>query len=156
MSFKSLELFIDGASKGNPGPAGVGVVICLNGEVIKNLSRSIGNTTNNVAEYYALIFGLEEALILRAGEVVVNTDSELLARQLNGAYKVKNASLKLLFVQIQHLASAFHKIEIRQIPRERNRGADKLASQGIKKGQAETATPTFLRGGGKSELQRAA
>lgn len=132
MSFKSLELFIDGASKGNPGPAGVGAVVCHNGEVVKNLSRAIGNTTNNVAEYYALIFALEEALILRASEVIVKTDSELLARQLNGAYKVKSQNLKLLYAQVQHLFGGFRRVEIRHIPREENRGADKLASKAIK------------------------
>lgn len=132
MSYKSLELFTDGASQGNPGEAGIGVVVCHNGEVIKNISQSIGVATNNVAEYYALIYGLQEALIMRAGEVIVNTDSELLARQLNRTYKVKNAILKPLFSQIQHLLSGFAAAKINHIPRQLNRGADKLASQAVK------------------------
>jgi len=133
VSYKTLELFIDGASQGNPGEAGVGVVICNNGEVIKNFSKPIGATTNNVAEYYALIYGLQEALFLQAREVIVNTDSELLAKQLNKDYKVKNASLKPLFAQAQHLLSGFSSFRINQIPRTQNKGADKLATKAIKR-----------------------
>ena len=73
-----LDIYIDGASKGNPGPSGVGAVICRNGETIKNISSFIGNTTNNVAEYTALIYGLEEALLLKAESVRINTDNQLL------------------------------------------------------------------------------
>ena len=72
------DIYIDGASKGNPGPAGVGIVIFKEGARLKDISRHIGNTTNNVAEYTALIYALEEALILKAGKVKVLTDSELL------------------------------------------------------------------------------
>lgn len=133
MSYKSLELFTDGASQGNPGEAGVGVVICSNGEVIKNFSQTIGIATNNVAEYYALIYGLQEALMLQAAEVIINTDSELLAKQLSNDYKVKNASLKPLFAQVQHLLSGFKSVKINQIPRRQNKGADKLATKAIKK-----------------------
>lgn len=133
MSYKSVELFIDGASQGNPGEAGIGIVVCHNGEVIKNFSKAIGIATNNVAEYYAFIYGLQEALILRAGEIIVNTDSELLARQLNQLYKVKNVMLKPLYEQARHLLTGFTRVKINHIPRQLNRGADKLATKAIKK-----------------------
>lgn len=132
MSYKRLEIFIDGASRGNPGKAAIGIVLCNGDEVIKNISRFIGVQTNNIAEYTALIYGLQEALILKAKELVVNTDSELLFRQLKGLYKVKNPNIKSLFDQAQHLFSGFDSIELRQIPREKNRGADKLAGKAIK------------------------
>jgi len=144
VSYKSLEIFTDGASKGNPGEAGIGVVICHNGEVIKNISQAIGIATNNVAEYFALIYGLQEALILRAGEIVVNTDSELLARQLNQTYKVKNAVLKPLFSQVQHLLSGFNTVKINHIPREKNRGADKLATKAVKLKDKPTWSPRLF------------
>ena len=81
---RALEIYIDGASKGNPGPSGVGVVICRDGETIKNISSYIGHATNNVAEYTALIYALEEALIMKAESLKINTDSQLLHRQLKG------------------------------------------------------------------------
>jgi len=130
---KHFEIFIDGSSKGNPGPAGIGVVICHEGEVIKNISSYIGEATNNVAEYTALIYALQEALIQRAESLKINTDSQLLARQLNMVYKVRDAKIANLYMQARHLMSAFKKIIINNIPREENRGADKLATQSIKK-----------------------
>jgi ribonuclease HI len=130
---KEIELYIDGASKGNPGPSGVGVVICRGGETIKNISEYIGNTTNNVAEYTALIYGLQEALILKAQSIKVNTDSELLYKQIKKDYKVKSANIKGLYNQAEHLISGFKHVAVNNIPREENRGADKLASLAIKK-----------------------
>jgi ribonuclease HI len=130
---KKLELYIDGASKGNPGPSGVGVVICQNGEVIKNLSSYIGEATNNIAEYTSLIYALQEALILKAEAVKINTDSQLLYRQIKKEYKVKNPHILSLYTQVKHLFSAFSESQVNFIPRENNRGADKLASLAIKK-----------------------
>ncbi|MCX5707345.1 MAG: ribonuclease HI family protein [Candidatus Omnitrophica bacterium] len=130
---RELEIYIDGASKGNPGPSGVGVVICRGGETIKNISNFIGNTTNNIAEYTALIHALREALILKADTVKVKTDSQLLARQLNKIYKVKNTNILALFNQAVHLAASFKNFSVTNIPREENKGADKLATQAIKK-----------------------
>lgn len=152
MSYKSLEIFIDGASKGNPGFSAIGIVVCSAGAVVKNISKFIGEATNNVAEYTALIYALQEALILKAKELRINTDSELMFRQLKGIYKVKDAKIKTLFEQAKHLFAGFENIEINQIPREKNRGADKLASKAIKE-QAKVAAPTIRRGG-KSGLQR--
>ncbi len=128
-----LEIYIDGASKGNPGPAGIGVVICRKGEVIKNISRYIGTATNNFAEYSALISGLEEALIMKTDAIVVYSDSQLVCRQLNKQYKVKSNSIIGLFLRAQRLLSTFKEFSIKNIPREENRGADKLANLAVKK-----------------------
>ncbi len=130
---KMLEVYIDGASKGNPGPSGIGVVICLHGETVKNLSAYIGNATNNIAEYTALIYALQEALILKAQVLTINTDSELLCKQLKKEYRVKSPNIVGLYNQALHLISAFKKVSINNIPREDNKGADKLATQAIKR-----------------------
>jgi ribonuclease HI len=128
---KELEIYIDGASKGNPGPSGIGVVIVSQGETIRNLSSYIGKATNNFAEYTALIYALEEALILKARVLTVKTDSQLLARQLNKLYKVKNENIMGLYNQALHLLSGFEVVTIKHIPREENKGADKLATSAI-------------------------
>ncbi len=130
---QELEIYIDGASKGNPGPSGIGVVIYRSGEIIKNISSFIGHATNNVAEYTALIYALQEALILKADILKVKTDSQLLARQLNKVYKVKNENIAGLYNQSEHLLKAFKKVSIENIPREMNKGADKLATDAIRK-----------------------
>jgi ribonuclease HI len=132
MSGSKLEIYIDGASKGNPGPAGIGVVICRGAETIKNISAYIGNNTNNFAEYAALIFALQEALKMQAQRLRVNTDSQLLARQLNKEYKIKHPNLVGLFRQAENLLSGFQQVEIVNIPREDNKGADKLANKAIR------------------------
>ena len=126
-----LTLYIDGAAKGNPGHAGIGVIICQEGEVIKNISTYIGTTTNNIAEYTALIYGLQEALIMKAETLTIYTDSQLLFRQLNGQYKVRNSNITNLFRQIQHLLSGLPRVSIEHIPRQQNRGADKLATKAV-------------------------
>lgn len=126
-------MYIDGASQGNPGESGAGVIICDGDNAIKNISQYIGITTNNVAEYMALIFGLQEALMQRIKDLSINTDSELLCKQINGEYKVRDATLKLLYSLAKHLLGGFEKVNIRTIPRENNKGADKLAEQAIKK-----------------------
>jgi len=130
---KEIEIYIDGASKGNPGPSGIGVIICRDGQTLKNVSTFIGNTTNNVAEYTALIYALQEALILKAQNLKINTDSQLLYRQLKRTYKVKSPNIIGLFNQVSHLMAAFKHVAVNNIPREENRGADKLATQAIKK-----------------------
>jgi len=127
-----LEIYIDGASKGNPGHSGVGIVIYRDGLRIKNISSYIGTATNNVAEYTALIYALEEALLLKAKILKINTDSQLLARQLNKIYKVKHASIINLYNRAVHLLTGFEKVLIKHIPREENSLADKLATQAIK------------------------
>ncbi len=133
MTMRRFEIHIDGASKGNPGPAGVGAIICQGGCVLKNISEHIGNTTNNVAEYTALIYALQEALILKGESLDIRTDSELLYRQIRKEYKVKNSNIAGLYRQAVHLMSAFKEVVIHHIPREENKGADKLATQGAVK-----------------------
>ncbi|MFH1458648.1 MAG: ribonuclease HI family protein [Candidatus Omnitrophota bacterium] len=126
-----LEIYIDGASKGNPGPSGIGVVISRQGETIENISSFIGVTTNNIAEYTALIHALEKARALKAQELKINTDSQLLYKQICKVYKIKNANILVLYRQATTLMSDFKQVSIRQIPREENRGADKLATRAI-------------------------
>jgi ribonuclease HI len=127
-----LTVYIDGASKGNPGPSGIGVVICRGGEPVQNISRYIGHATNNVAEYTALICGLMECLSLKADSVAMRTDSQLLARQINGAYKVRHPGILELYTQSRQLIAGFKKFSIQHIPREENLGADKLANEAVK------------------------
>ncbi|MFH1593856.1 MAG: ribonuclease HI family protein [Candidatus Omnitrophota bacterium] len=129
---KRITLFIDGGARGNPGPAGIGAVILdKSGNKIKEFNKYIGVATNNVAEYTAAIYGLQEALFLRADEVVLNVDSELVAQQLKGEYRVKNVNIKPLFEQALHLISGFKKVDIRHIKREENKEADKLVNRAI-------------------------
>jgi len=130
---KEFEIYIDGASKGNPGPSGIGVVICQGEETVKNISTYIGQATNNIAEYTALIYALQEALILKAEVLRINTDSQLLARQLNKVYKVKHENIIGLYNQALNLLAGFKKVSIRDIPREENKEADKLATLAVKK-----------------------
>jgi len=127
-----LEIYIDGASKGNPGHSGVGIVIYRNGQVLKRISSYIGKATNNIAEYTALIYALEEALLLKASSLKINTDSQLLARQINRVYKVKHEGLIGLYERAVHLLSGFEKVLVNHIPREKNTCADKLATGAIK------------------------
>ena len=127
-----LEIYIDGASKGNPGPSGVGLVICRDGEVIKNMSSYIGNATNNIAEYTALIWALQEGMMLKADTLKVNTDSLLLYHQINRTYKIKHPNILGLYNQAVHLIKAFKDFRINHISREKNRAADKLATKAVR------------------------
>lgn len=132
----------DGASRGNPGPAGIGaVVVTTRGEVLAEVSLGIGVTTNNVAEYTAVIEGLARAAALGATDVLLRSDSHLLIEQLSGRYKVKNAKLKPLHAKVRGLAVRFERIRYEHVPRERNRHADRLANIGVDE---------WLAGGGAS------
>jgi len=129
---KSINIFIDGASRGNPGPSGIGIVFCDDQDkVVKKLFKFIGNATNNVAEYSALIYAMQEALIDKYDDVKVRSDSELLTKQLTGEYKVKNDNLRPYYDMFQHIAKGFNKIEVISIAREGNSIADKLANKAI-------------------------
>ncbi len=130
---KHLDIYIDGASKGNPGPSGIGVVICQSSGAIKNISEFIGNATNNIAEYTALIYALKEAALLKAETLQIKTDSQLLARQINRIYKIKNERILQLHKQASMIMLGFKKVTVDYIPREDNKGADKLANQAVKK-----------------------
>ncbi|MFZ5627078.1 MAG: ribonuclease HI family protein [Bacillota bacterium] len=125
-------LFTDGGSRGNPGPAGCGwVLLNQEGEVLTEGCHFLGLATNNVAEYTALIKGLAAAQALGVTELVVKADSELMIRQLNGIYKVKNEGLKPLFARVQELARSFPQVTYQHIPRELNQRADALANQAM-------------------------
>ena len=142
---KRLEIFIDGAARGNPGPAGIGVVITdESANVVKNIAKFIGNATNNVAEYTAAVFGIEEARNLGAGELVINTDSELLAKQLGGEYKIKNSALKDLYAKIMKLLNSFSEVRVNQIERAENKDADKLANKAIDQAAQKRPGKSFI------------
>jgi len=130
---RKLILFTDGAARGNPGPAAIGIVIAdASGNEIEALGETIGHATNNEAEYRALLRGLERAA-LHGDTIEVRTDSELLARQLNGAYRVRAANLKPLHAQAQRALKQFTRATIAIIPRELNRRADALANEALDK-----------------------
>jgi len=128
---KRLTIYTDGASRGNPGPAGIGVVILEGKKKIKEMSKYLGEATNNIAEYSAVIFALEEALALKADEVVIRVDSELVAKQLNGEYKVKDANIRKLFEKVLGILRIFSRFEVQHIGRDGNKDADKLANKAI-------------------------
>ena len=132
---KKISVYIDGGSRGNPGPAGIGVVILdEKGHKVKEFNKYIGVTTNNIAEYTALIYGLQEALIERADRVELNLDSELVAQQLKGEYRGKNSNIRPLFEQALHRISGLKKVDKKRINREKNKEADKLVNKAINLG----------------------
>lgn len=133
-----MDIHIDGSSFGNPGDAGVGAVFSQGEHTVKNFSRYIGKQTNNVAEYMALIYALQEALVMKVKAVNLFSDSELLVRQVKREYKVRNDTLRNLFDQVAGLIKGFEHFNITRIPREKNSGADKLARLAIKNRSLET------------------
>ena len=127
-----IQVFIDGASRGNPGPASLGVAfVNAQGATIARLSHYLGETTNNVAEYLALVYALQEALGRGWMVLAVKTDSELLARQMNGQYKVRDTVLRLLHDVAVHARSRLSACTIEHISRTRNTQADRLAAQAV-------------------------
>lgn len=129
---KNLQIFVDGASRGNPGPSSIGVLILdSEGQTVKTLSESIGVATNNIAEYSALIYALQEALSLGANRVAVKTDSQLMARQYSGEYQVKEPHVKILHRIVKRLAAYFEQCLVTHIPREENKEADRLANRAL-------------------------
>lgn len=127
-----FEAHSDGASSGNPGPAGIGVIIRSEGNTIRTVSEAIGEATNNVAEYTALIRALKELKSLGAEHVRLRTDSELVFFQLKGDYKVKHPNIKPLHEEALGLLKSFKKVEFKVVPREENRDADRLATGALK------------------------
>jgi len=126
------RLHTDGGARGNPGPAGIGVVLRdSDGEVIGEIARGIGVQTNNVAEYQALISGLEMALDKGVRQIDVFMDSQLVVSQMKGEWKIKNAGLRPLAVKAHGLMRRFDDASISYVPREQNADADKLANQGM-------------------------
>jgi ribonuclease HI len=150
----SFALAVDGAAKGNPGAAGIGIVLYdENGEIVRQIGEYIGEATNNVAEYTALIRGLEEALSLGAASLRINTDSELLARQIAGVYKVKSPHLAELYLKAKSLLAKIPDAKIQHVPREQNATADKLASEAASKRANVGRKPKAKRPARKSDHQ---
>ena len=127
-----VDLYCDGASRGNPGPASTGAVLKdKSGQVLAEVSRCLGRATNNRAEYQALIDGLQEARKLGASKVNIFADSQLMIRQVLGQYKIKNQDLKELAKEVHGLLSGFTKWRAEHIPRELNSEADALANRAL-------------------------
>lgn len=131
-----VKVFIDGGARGNPGPAAIGVVLEFEGSK-KKYGEYIGETTNNIAEYTALIFALKKIKQLlgkvksKELEIDVKSDSELLVRQLNGIYKIEEPSLRDLFMDIWNLRIDFRSVNFSHIPREKNKEADAMVNKAL-------------------------
>jgi len=127
-----VVVHVDGGARGNPGPAAVGAVVSTaDGDVLDESSARIGETTNNVAEYRGLLLGLERARALGATEVEVVNDSELIARQVEGRYKVKHEGLRPLHAEVVEALRGFERWSLRSVPRERNARADALVNEAL-------------------------
>lgn len=133
MKIKRVVIYTDGVATPNPGSAAIGATIKdEQGRLITSISQPIGRATNNQAEYRAIIAALEQAISLGASQVDMRSDSELVVRQINGQYRVKNASLKPLHQKVKQQQGLLEGFTITHIPREENTEADKLASQGLR------------------------
>ncbi len=127
-----LTVNVDGGARGNPGPAAIGVVVRnSDGEVLEGVGERIGRTTNNVAEYRALLLGIERALALGASELELVGDSELIVRQVKGEYKVKDAAMRELHAQVKRALGPFDRWSIRHVRREENADADSLVNEAL-------------------------
>jgi ribonuclease HI len=132
MEEKNYKLFSDGACRGNPGVGGAGAVILDDQEnVIWEGKEYLGHCTNNIAEYKALILGLKGALIEGCKSLEVYLDSELLTKQINGSYRVKNENLKVLMKEVRNLLTSFESVQVKHVLRSHNSHADKLANLAI-------------------------
>ena len=135
---KKVTIYIDGASRGNPGPAGTGVVFCNEkNQCIKEYAKYLGTATNNEAEYSACILALEKfksffgKKIAKISEIEIRSDSQLLVKQMKGEYKIMDEKLQKLFLQAWNLRMDFKKVKFKSIPREKNKEADRLANEAI-------------------------
>ncbi len=132
LDIDELFIYTDGAAQGNPGEAGAGIVFTdAQGRIIKEEKYFLGKATNNAAEYKALILALEKARKFKPKQIKIFMDSELVVRQLQGEYKVRNLGLKTLNAEVRHLLLNFPKYIINYIEREKNKRADKLAKEAI-------------------------
>lgn len=131
MLYKKLEIYTDGGARGNPGPAGIGVVIWQGNKLVGTYSKYIGKATNNQAEYQAVILALEQARRIKAEELEFYMDSEIAVNQLNRKFKIKNGELGSLFVKAWNMMIGFKSVRFHHIPREKNKEADKLVNQVI-------------------------
>lgn len=131
-----IIIFSDGGARGNPGPAGIGAVLYNEDKkIIAEISHYLGETTNNQAEYRALIAALKKARELGGQEIACYLDSELVVKQLNREYKVKNKDLAPLFLEVYNLSLGFQKVSFIHIPREKNSVADRLANEAMDRGK---------------------
>lgn len=144
-----LTIYTDGACSGNPGPAGVGVVLMNQDVVVKEISQFIGQATNNIAEYTALIVALEEARNLGAKHLDIKSDSELMVKQIKGEYAVKQEHIQQLFLKVTALMAAFDGVKITHVRRELNKHADRLSTQAISKAKRDDR-PAVINGGEES------
>jgi ribonuclease HI/predicted RNA-binding Zn-ribbon protein involved in translation (DUF1610 family) len=136
---ETLTLEFDGGSRGNPGPAGIGVVVrSADGTPLVTLGRCIGRATNNVAEYRALITAMEAARKLGARKIIIRGDSELIIKQMKGQYRVKHPDMKVLYDEAQHLYHQFDEAHIEHNLRHKNELADKLANKAMDCGRDVT------------------
>jgi ribonuclease HI len=127
-----VTIYTDGAARGNPGPAAIGATIRdEKGNPIATISRRIGTTTNNQAEYHAVIAALEQAISLGARQVELRSDSELVVKQINGRYKVKNTALRPLYQKVVQLIGSLESFAVAHVPREQNTEADRLTNQAL-------------------------
>ena len=132
MRISKVIVYTDGAARGNPGPAAIGAVITdEQGKRIADISRRIGTTTNNQAEYRAVIAALKKAIDLGAMDVELKADSELFVKQINGRYKVKNTALRPLYQEVVKLIGSLESFKASYIPRAQNAEADKLANKAL-------------------------
>lgn len=133
----SWTVFTDGASRGNPGPSSIGAVVYdAGGKEVHTVSRRLGRATNNEAEYQAVIAGLEAALGLGGGSVDLRMDSQLIVRQLEFRYRVRNARLRPFFERVVELRRQFESFKVTHVPREQNKRADQLANLALDSGPA--------------------
>jgi ribonuclease HI len=129
---EKLVVNVDGGARGNPGPAAVGIVVqSPGGEVLEEIGERIGSATNNVAEYRALLYGIERAKALGASELELVGDSELVVRQVKGEYKVKDATLRGLHADVRRALAPFESWSIRHVRRESNAEADRLVNEAL-------------------------
>jgi ribonuclease HI len=132
LSASRLVVHVDGGARGNPGPAAIAAVIAApDGTIVEDRSETIGSATNNVAEYQALLLGIERARALGAGEIELVGDSELVVRQVRGEYRVKDAALRDLHARVREALEGFERWSIRNVPREENEHADRLVNEAL-------------------------
>jgi len=144
-----IIIYTDGGSRGNPGPAAIGVIFTgEKGKVIKEYGQKIGRATNNEAEYEAVIFALQKAKALfgkqkaKNMEIEIRTDSEFLSKQLNGEYKILDRKIEELFLKTWNLKIDFGKVIFKHIPRSENREADKLVNRALDyRGEGRASLP---------------
>ncbi len=136
---KKVVIFSDGGARGNPGPAGIGAVISdgKTNEVVATVSKYIGSTTNNQAEYRALLAGLHKAKELGAEEVDCFLDSLLVVKQLKRVYRVKHPDIAVIYLEVWNFLSNFKKVRFHHIPREKNKHADTLVNEALDRMSAD-------------------